>query len=81
MSLFIDPVDQNAYFIRSCNNAYTGISRLSSDYLNSTGLISNHSVFEGMALFRHPNKTYYAVTSHLTGTGNGFCSTPSDVSP
>lgn len=67
MSLFRDPVDGQAYFVRSCNNAYTGISRLTADYLNSTGIISNHSVFEGMALFRHPNGTYYIVTSHLTG--------------
>lgn len=57
MSLFEDPVDHTAYFVRSCNNAYTGISRLTDDYHNTTGLISNHSVFEGMALFRHPNGT------------------------
>jgi len=44
-----------------------GISRLTSDYLNSTGVISTHDVFEGMALFRHANGTYYMMTSHLTG--------------
>jgi hypothetical protein len=55
MSLFRDPVDGQAYFVRSCNNAYTGISRLTEDYLDSKGMISNHSVFEGMALFRHEN--------------------------
>eukprot|EP00041_Stephanoeca_diplocostata_P015426 m.294371 g.294371 ORF g.294371 m.294371 type:complete len:487 (+) comp20032_c0_seq2:54-1514(+) len=67
MSLFKDPVDKQAYFIRSCDNSYAGISRLTPDYLNSTGLISTHEKFEGMALFRHPNKTYYMMTSHLTG--------------
>ena len=67
MSLFKDPVDGQAYHIRSCDNKYVGISRLSDDYLNTTGIISNHSRFEGMALFRHPNGTYYIVTSHLTG--------------
>jgi len=67
MSLFRDPVDGQAYFIRSCDNKYTGISRLTPDYLASAGLISNHSVFEGMAMFRHPNGTYYMITSHLTG--------------
>jgi len=67
MSLFRDPVDNVAYFIRSCDNSYTGISRLSDDYLNSTGLISQHPVFEGMAIFRHPNGTYYCIGSHLTG--------------
>ena len=67
MSLWRDPVDSKAYFIRSCDNSYTGISRLTPDYLNSTGLISRHDVFEGMALFRHPNGTYYCIGSHLTG--------------
>mmetsp|Transcript_93749 Transcript_93749/g.292130 ORF Transcript_93749/g.292130 Transcript_93749/m.292130 type:complete len:363 (-) Transcript_93749:139-1227(-) len=67
MSLFQDPVDGEAYFIRSCENEYTAISRLSRDYLNSTGVISKHPVFEGMAIFRHPNGTYYMITSHLTG--------------
>jgi len=67
MSLFRDPVDQQAYFIRSCDNKYVGISRLTDDYLNSTGIISQHDVFEGMALFRHANGTYYMMTSHLTG--------------
>jgi hypothetical protein len=67
MSLFRDPVDAQAYFIRSCDNKYVGISRLTDDYLNSTGIISTHSVFEGMAIFRHRNGTYYMITSHLTG--------------
>ena len=31
------------------------------------GLISNHTKFEGMALFRLANGTYYIMTSHLTG--------------
>lgn len=67
MSLFRDPVDGQAYFVRSCDNSYVGISRLTKDYLNSTGVISTHPKFEGMALFRHPNGTYYMMTSHLTG--------------
>jgi hypothetical protein len=67
MSLFRDPQDGQAYFIRSCDNAYVGISRLTGDYLDSKGMISNHTKFEGMALFRHPNGTYYMMTSHLSG--------------
>eukprot|EP00931_Biecheleriopsis_adriatica_P058127 TRINITY_DN34540_c0_g1_i1.p1 TRINITY_DN34540_c0_g1~~TRINITY_DN34540_c0_g1_i1.p1 ORF type:complete len:355 (+),score=48.04 TRINITY_DN34540_c0_g1_i1:83-1147(+) len=67
MSLFRDPQDGQAYFIRSVDNLYTGISRLTADYLNSSGMISTHSIFEGMAMFRHPNGTYYMITSHLTG--------------
>ena len=70
MSLWRDPQGGQAYFVRSVNNQFTGISRLSPDYLNSTGIISNHSVFEGMALFRHPNGTYYIIGSHLTGWGH-----------
>merc|ERR1711957_994278 len=53
--------------VRSVNNKYIGISRLSDDYLTSTGLISNHTIMEGMAIFRHGNGTYYMVPSHLTG--------------
>ena len=121
------------YLIRSCDNAYAGISRLTEDYLDTTGVrsahtparvrkllhtacqlqnilcvrlsffeatpvaaavhscgkrpslancharprctprfppwqvISTHDVFEGMALFRLANGTYYVITSHLTG--------------
>lgn len=66
MSVFQD-VDGQAYLIRSCNNEYTGISRLSDDYLNTTGLLSKGDLFEGMAMFRHTNGTLYMMTSHLTG--------------
>merc|ERR1719235_1900607 len=66
MSVFQD-TDGSAYFIRSCDNAYTGISKLSDDYLNTTGLLSKGDRFEGMAMFRHTNGTLYMLTSHLTG--------------
>lgn len=66
MSLFQD-VDEHVYFIRSCDNRYTGISRLSDDYLNTTGLLSKGDRFEGMSMFRHTNGTLYMITSHLTG--------------
>ena len=73
MSLWRDPLTSEAYFIRSCDNSYTGISRLTTDMLNTTGLFSktpkygDTSIFEGMAFFRLPNGTYYIVGSHLTG--------------
>ena len=68
MSLFHDPLDGQAYLIRSVANRYNAISRLSADFLGSQGVISTHRpVFEGMALFRHANGTYYCITSHLTG--------------
>ena len=62
MSLFRDPEDGQAYFIRSCDNAYVGISRLTDDYLESKGMISNHSKYEGMSLFR----------VRITTSGDGF---------
>jgi len=67
MSLFHDPGDGVGYFVRSVNNSYMGISRLSADMLNTTGIISTYSVLEGMAIFRLANGTYYMITSHLTG--------------
>ena len=67
MSLFRDPLDDQAYFIRSVDNEYTAISRLTDDYLSSAGIISTHRpVFEGMAIFRHTNGTLYCIASHLT---------------
>jgi len=66
MSLWVD-VDDQAYFVRSCDNNYTGISRLTDDYLNTTGLLSQGPRLEGMALFRLPNGTLYMLTSHQTG--------------
>jgi hypothetical protein len=47
--------------------AHTGPRLLDRFPETGAGLISNHSVFEGMAIFRHPNGTYYMMTSHLTG--------------
>lgn len=69
MNLWRDEMDpaKTTYFIRSCDNQYAGISRLTDDYLNTTGLISTHPRFEGMAFFRHANGTYYIICSHLTG--------------
>ena len=37
MNLFRDPLDGQAYLIRDCAHQYVGISRLSPDYLNTTG--------------------------------------------
>ena len=67
MNLWMDPLDNQAYLIRSCDNQYAGISALTSDYMNTTGVISKHDRFEGMALFRLKNGTVYLISSHLTG--------------
>ena len=55
------------YLVRSCNNAYVGISQLNEDYLNTTGLLSTiGEAREGHAVF-YRNNRYYMMTSHLTG--------------
>mmetsp|Transcript_44380 Transcript_44380/g.99911 ORF Transcript_44380/g.99911 Transcript_44380/m.99911 type:complete len:389 (-) Transcript_44380:6-1172(-) len=59
--------DGMAYLARSCDNRYVGISRLSPDYLTTTGMLSTAPLSEGMAMFRHPNGTLYMISSHLTG--------------
>ena len=33
--------------MRSCDNSYVGISRMTPDYLNTTGIISTSVIFEG----------------------------------
>ena len=56
-----------AYLVRSCDNRYVGISRLTDDYLNTTGIVSTiGEPREGHSIF-HRNQNYYMMTSHLTG--------------
>ena len=70
MSVYEDVVNgtvMGAYFVRSVDNAYVGISKLSDDYLDTTGLCSViPEAREGHAIFRHLNR-YFMLTSHLTG--------------
>jgi hypothetical protein len=70
MNLYEDKHDgsvQGTYLVRSCDNQYVGISRLSDDYLNTTGLTSTiGEPREGHAIF-HRHSHYYMMTSHLTG--------------
>jgi len=66
MTVYQD-TDGSAYHIRSVANTYVGISKLSSDYLNTTGIISTiGEAREGPAMFKYKN-IYYLVTSHLSG--------------
>jgi len=59
--------DGNAYHIRSCNNQYVGFSRLSADFLNTTGIIAKiNDARESPAMFQHQGN-YYLITSHLSG--------------
>merc|ERR1712228_798906 len=67
MNLFRDPLDGNAYLIRDIAHKYVGISRLTPDYLNTTGVIAKLYDCEGMAMFRLRNGTFYLITSHTTG--------------
>jgi hypothetical protein len=70
MSIYEDKRDgvvQGVYLVRSCNNEYVGISKLTDDYLNTTGITSRiGEAREGHAIF-HRNNHYYMMTSHLTG--------------
>jgi hypothetical protein len=69
MSLYEDKRDglvQGAYLVRSCNNQYVGISRLTDDYMNTTGLTSTiDEPREGHTIF-HRNDHYYMMTSHMS---------------
>ena len=70
MNLYEDKrngVVNGVYFVRSCNNQYVGISQLTDDYLNTTGITSSiGTAREGHAIF-YRNNHYYMMTSHLTG--------------
>jgi hypothetical protein len=59
----LDPTHQ----IRDCAHEYVGISGLTDDYLNTTGVINKIPDCEGMAMIRRPNGTYFLITSHKTG--------------
>ncbi|CAF0937194.1 unnamed protein product [Rotaria sordida] len=63
----INDIVQGVYLVRSCNNQYVRISKLTDDYLNTTGIISQiNETREGHAIF-YRNNRYYMMTSHLTG--------------
>jgi len=78
MTLYQDD-DGSAYLCRSVNNAYAGISQLTDDYLNTTGIISKGPQIEGQAIWKINGK-YYLIGSHLTGWSPNqavLCSTDS----
>lgn len=59
--------DGAAYLVRSVENKYAGISQLTPDYLNTTGIISKGPRVEGQCIFKFQG-AYYLLGSHLTGT-------------
>eukprot|EP00659_Diplonema_papillatum_P000050 gene50-88_t len=54
-----------AYLVRSVANTYAGISQLTPDYMNTTGITSTGPRMEGVTIFKLD--TYYLFGSHLTG--------------
>ncbi|XP_065174723.1 uncharacterized protein LOC135804712 isoform X1 [Sycon ciliatum] len=66
MSLFYDDQSDDAYLVRSVRNQFAGISKLTDDFLNTTGITSQGPRIEGQAIFRRNGK-YYMIGSHLTG--------------
>jgi hypothetical protein len=62
----LQDTDGSAYLVRSVENQYAGISKLSPDFLNTTGIISVGPQIEGQAIVKI-NGTYYLWGSHLTG--------------
>jgi hypothetical protein len=70
MGTFIDNGpggDGKGYLIRSVENRFAGISQMTDDCLNVTGIISSGPDMEGQALMRNTDGVLYAAGSHLTG--------------
>jgi len=65
MTVFQDD-DGSAYLCRSVSNNYAGISPLTSDYMNTAGIISKGPRIEGQAIWKMGDR-YYLLGSHLTG--------------
>ena len=64
----LDPSDGDAFLVRSVDNQYTGFSRLTSNYLNtsSDGIISRGPKCEGMGVWAD-GRVMWMLCSHLTG--------------
>ena len=67
MTLYMDHGGA-AYLVRSVRNTFVGISQLTTDFLNTTGIISKGSKFEGQTIWKDPRgQGYYMLGSHLSG--------------
>ena len=71
MGTFVDDAsrggDGHAYLIRSVNNQFAGISQMTADCTNVTGIVSSGPDMEGQALMRDAAGVLHAAGSHLTG--------------
>lgn len=68
MGTFVDEHgDGKAYLIRSVGNQFAGISQMTEDCLNVTGIVSQGPNMEGQAIVRDSDGVLHAAGSHLTG--------------
>lgn len=71
MGTFVDDAarggDGKAYLIRSVENKFAGISQMTDDCTNVTGIVSSGPDMEGQALMRDSAGVLHAAGSHLTG--------------
>jgi hypothetical protein len=70
MGTFVDSGpggDNKAYLIRSVRNQFAGISQMTDDCLNVTGIVSSGPDMEGQAIMRDARGVLHAAGSHLTG--------------
>ena len=68
MGTFVDATgDGRAYLIHSVANEYAGISQMTEDCLNVTGISSRGPDMEGQAIMRDSAGVLHAAGSHLTG--------------
>ena len=68
MGTFVDATgDKQAYLIRSVENQFAGISQMTADCLNVTGIVSSGPDMEGQAIMRDEAGVLHAAGSHLTG--------------
>jgi hypothetical protein len=56
-----------AYLVRSVANQFAGISEMTADCLNTTGIVSAGPKMEGQALMRDDGGELHLLGSHLTG--------------
>jgi len=66
MTLFQD-LDGTTYFIRSVENSYVGISKLSSNFMDTTGIFSTIPFAREAPAMFILGSNYYIITSHLSG--------------
>ena len=70
MGTFVDDGphgDGRAYLVRSVENTFAGISQMTDDCLNVTGIVSQGPDMEGQAIMRDDAGVLHLLGSHLTG--------------